>query len=53
MDRVLNARIRELCRVMNWVDEKIDESVLCWYGRAERMKNGRIAKLCVCERVGG
>ena len=40
MDRVLNARIRELCRVAKGVDE----SVLCWFGHIERMENGRITK---------
>ena len=28
MDRVLSAQIRELCRVMKWADERIDEGVL-------------------------
>ena len=40
MDRVLNARIRELGRVAKGVDE----SVLCWFGHIERMENGRITK---------
>ena len=40
MDRVVNAWIREVCRVMPNVDEKI----LGWFGYSERMKNDRIAK---------
>ena len=44
MDKVQNARIRELCRVTKGVDEKIDEGVLRWFGHVERMENDRIAK---------
>ena len=44
MDRVLNARIRELCGVMKWVDERIDERILRWFGHVERMENDRFAK---------
>ena len=44
MDRVLNAWIRELCRVLKGVDEKIDKSVLWWYGHVERMEKDSIAK---------
>ena len=40
MDRVLNAQIRELCRVVKGVNERIDESVLCWLGHIERMGMG-------------
>ena len=32
MDKVPNARIRELCGVTKGVDEKIDEGVLRWFG---------------------
>ena len=32
MDKVPNVRIRQLCRVMKGVDEKIDDSVLWWRG---------------------
>ena len=28
MDRVLNAQVREFCRLMKGVDERIDEGVL-------------------------
>ena len=31
MDRFLNVRIRELCRVKKGVDERIDEGVLWWF----------------------
>ena len=32
MDRILNARIRDLCGVKKGLDERIDESVLRWFG---------------------
>ena len=35
MDRVPNARIRELCGVTNGVDERIDEDVHRWFGHME------------------
>ena len=44
MDRVLYARIRELCGVTKGVKEKIDEGVLRWFGHVERMENDMIAK---------
>ena len=44
MDKVPNARIKELCEVKKRVDEKIDEGVLRWFGHVERMENDRIAK---------
>ena len=44
MDKGLNARIRELCRVKKGLDERIDEGVLQWYGYVERMEKARIAK---------
>ena len=44
MDRFLNAWIKELCRVKKWVNERINEGVLLWFGHAERMENDRIAK---------
>ena len=44
MDRVLNARIRELCGVTKGVDEIMDEGVLRWFGHVERMERNRIAK---------
>ena len=44
MDKDPNSRINELCRVMNVVDERIDEGALQWFGHMERMENDRIAK---------
>ena len=32
MDRVLNAWIRESCRVRKGLDERIDEGVVQWFG---------------------
>ena len=43
MDRVPNARIRELCGVTKGVDER-NEGVLRWVGVEERMENDRFAK---------
>ena len=44
IDRVTNARIRELCGVRKGLDERIDEGVLWWFGHVERMVRDRIAK---------
>ena len=44
MDRVPNARTRELCGMRKDIDEKIDEGVLRWFGHGERMERDRIAK---------
>ena len=44
MGRVPNARIRELCRMMNGIDERIEDDVLRWFGHMERMGKDRIAK---------
>ena len=44
MDRIPNARIRELCGVAKRVDERVDEGVLRWFGHVERMERDRIAK---------
>ena len=39
MDRVPNARIRELCGVKKeLLDERIDECALRWFGHVERME---------------
>ena len=43
MNKVLNARIRQLCGVTKGVDEKI-EDVLPWFGHVERMENDIISK---------
>ena len=53
MDKVPNARIRELCRVTEGVDEKIDEGVLRWFGQVERMGNNRNAKLVYVGKYAG
>ena len=42
IDRVTNAWIRELCRVIKRVGERI--VVLRWFGHMERIKKDRIAK---------
>ena len=39
MDRILNAWIRELCRVKKGIDKRIDEVVLHWFGHVERMES--------------
>ena len=44
MDRVPNAQIRELYRLKNGVDERIDEGVLQLSSHVERMENDMIAK---------
>ena len=44
MDRVPNARIRELCGVTKGMDRRIDEGILRWFGHVEKMENDRIAK---------
>ena len=44
MDGIPSARIRELCEVAKGVGERIDESVLRWFGHIERMENNRISK---------
>ena len=44
MDRVPNARIKELCGVMKRLDERTDEVVLRWFGHVKRMNNHRFAK---------
>ena len=44
MDKVPNARTRELCGVTKAMDEWIDEVVLRWFSHVERMENERIAK---------
>ena len=53
MDKIPNARIRQLCGVTKGVDEKIDEGVLRWFGHVERMENNRIAKRVYVEECAG
>ena len=44
IDIVPQAWVREPCRVTKGVIEKIDKSILQWFGHIERMGNDRIAK---------
>ena len=44
MNRVPNARIKELCGVMKGVDKRIGEGVFRWFSHVERMENDRIPK---------
>ena len=44
MNKVPNARRRELCGVTKGVDKRIDEGVFRWFGHVERIKNNWIAK---------
>ena len=44
MDKVPNARIRELCVVTKGVYGRISEGVLRWFGHMERRENNTIAK---------
>ena len=44
MDRVQNARIRELRGVKKGLDERIDEGVLRWFRHVKRKERDRIAK---------
>ena len=53
MDRVLNAWIRELCRVKKGQDEKNDEGMLWWFGHVEKMENDRIPKRIYVEECAG
>ena len=39
MDIVLNAQIREMCGVTKWVNDRIDEGILQWFSKMERMEN--------------
>ena len=44
IDKVPNARIRQLFGVTKCVDEKIDKGVLRWFGHVKRMENDSIAE---------
>ena len=44
INRVPNARIRELCGVTKGVDGRIGEGVLRWFGNEERMEKDMITK---------
>ena len=52
MDKVPNAWIKELCRVMKRVDERID-GVLWWFNHVERIQNDRIVKRVYVEECAG
>ena len=41
IDRMPNARVREMCVVKNGVNERTDESVFFWLGHFERVENSR------------
>ena len=58
MDKVPNARIRELHGVTKEMDESINEICFRWFGYTERMGNDRISKMvyvgeCVGRRLVG
>ena len=53
MDKVPNARMKQLCGVTKGLDEEIDEVVLRWFGHVERMENDRIAKRAYVEECAG
>ena len=44
MDRVPNARIRQMCEATKGLDEMINEDVFRWFGHVKRMENDRIVK---------
>ena len=49
---VPNACIRELCEMIKWENERIDESVLWWFSQVEGIENDRIAKMVgICKSV--
>ena len=45
MDRIPNARIKELSGMAKGVNERIEEDFLHWFSHVERMENDRIAKM--------
>ena len=53
MDRVPNARIRELCGVKKGLDERIDEGVFRWFDNVEKIERDRIAKRVYVEECAG
>ena len=53
VDKIPNARIRQLCSVMKDVDERIDEGVLRWFGHMGRMEKDRIYKRVYVGKFGG
>src|SRR5678815_4314459 len=58
IDKMRNERIREMCGVKKWVNERINESMLRWYGHVKRMNDSRLVKRmysgeCVGNRPAG
>ena len=51
MDRIPNAKIRELCRVKKGLYERIDEDMLWWFSHVERTERDR-SVLVVIQWVG-
>ena len=53
MDRVPNARIRQLCGVTKCADEKIDDGLLRWFGHGEEQgTTGLLSVLVFTQWVG-
>src|SRR5678816_1446621 len=44
INKVRNERIREWCGVKKGVNERINESMLRWFGHVERMNESRLVK---------
>src|SRR5678815_5288590 len=44
IDKMRNERIREMCGVKKGVNERINESMLRWFGHVERMNDSRLVK---------
>jgi hypothetical protein len=44
IDKMRNERIRELCGVERGMNERINESLLRWFGHMERMDESRLVK---------
>src|SRR5678815_4693102 len=58
IDKMRNERIRERCGVKKGVNERINESMLRWFGHVERMNDSRLVKRmysveCVGNRPAG
>src|SRR5678815_4666944 len=58
IDKMRNERIRELCGVKKAVNERINESMLRWFGHVERMNDSQLVKRmysgeCVGNRPAG
>src|SRR5678815_4204400 len=48
IDKMRNESIRELCGVKKGVNERINESMLRWFGHVERMNGSRLVKRMYC-----